>query len=259
MGMTAFSSRGALDDDGEGFRAAVLGGGRAVDRHLVLPEIGVHRTDADLDLLGGGRVHTQALGAPDGADDDLVDVVATVAEGRAGGHGAHADDADVGRPGANVHDQVALDPRDRQASANGGGQHLWHHIRGPRAGRPEAGRQSVPLHAGRVERRADDSRRAEEQGAATEGLSDEVAQEIDGGVEVGEGAPTDGADNLHARHLALEHAPGFRAVAHRASAPSVKGHGRGFTHDHPRALDAHVRVRRTEIDADLLGPREQHS
>ena len=183
--------------------------------------------------------------------DRLVHLVAGRAHRLAVDDAGQRDHRDLGRPPADVHDQVAARLLDLQAGADGGGHRLFHEKDSAGAGLHRRLADRALLDLGDAGGHADHDPRLEDPAARLD-PGDEVAEHGLGDVEVGDDPVLEGAHHLDVARCAAEHGLGGVADGdHRPLRPIQRDNGGLRQHD-PLAADVHERVGGTEIDPDVV-------
>ena len=93
------------------------------------------------------------------------------------------------------------------------------------------------------------------------GAGDELAQHLLGGDEIGDDAVAHRPQNFHRlRRLAVHRLGAQTDRQHLAlAAPHLHRHDRGFIDDDAAADHVHERVRRAEVNGDIVGERACHA
>ena len=145
------------------------------------------RADLDLDLLGRALAHKQVVFTLDEGDDALVQRVAGAAHAAAGHDARQADDGDLGRAAADVHDHAADGVGGGQPRADGGRHRLFNDCDLPRAGFGGGLAHGAALDFGHAGRHADDHPRPRQKAAAAR-AADKTLQHGGRDVKVGDDA-----------------------------------------------------------------------
>ena len=209
-----------------------------------------------LDVLGGPLADEQPVASAHEADDRLVHVVAGGADGAGVDHAAERDHGDVGGAAADVDDHAAGGFGDRQPGADGRGHRLVDEVHFAGLGPIRAVDDRPALHLGDARRDADDEAGASPGDAALR-LSDEVAQQPLGGLEIGDHAVAQRPDRGDVGRGAAQHR--VRRVPDRLGlvALRVDGDDGRLVDDDAAPRREHDGVRRTEVDCEVASAEGQ--
>src|SRR5579859_689307 len=210
------------------------------------------RADLDLDLLRGGLTDQQVVVLAHELDDGLIQLIAARPDRRIRHDARQRDDRDFGRPAADVDHHVPRRRLDREADPDGGRHRLRHHVDLFRTRRLRGVAHRALLHFGDPGRDAHDHLRLHaEEMTVDDGLEEET-EHLLGDVEVGDDAVLQRTHRENAVGRAPEHALRFESDPLDLAGRFFDRDHRGLVQDDAFALHVYKRVRRAEIDGDLV-------
>ena len=191
-------------------------------------------------------------------DDAAVHLVAGDADRAADDHAAEGDDGNLGRAATDVDDHAPGRLHDGKAGADGGGKGLLDEE--ARAGaRTESGVvNGALLNLRDAAGDADDDAGLGEEGTVLNG-TDEVAEHPFRDLEVGDDAVAQGADGDDVGGGPADHALRLLADGENALGGAVDGDDRGLDDDDAPPPDHDERVRRPQVDSDVVGQETEEA
>ena len=232
----------------------------AFDFHAGLGVLRAGRANLDLDLLCRALTDQQVVFALDESDDALVQRVARASHAAAGDDARQADDSDLRRAAANVHDHTADGVGGGQTAADGGGHRLFddRDLACARLGCSLA--HGAALDLGHTGGHADDDPGAS-QNAVAAGLADEALQHGRGNVKIRNNAVLKGAHRHDGAGCAANDRLGLMADAAHPQLVAARVHGDDawLAHDDAAALHVHKGVGGAQINADVFGKHSVYS
>ena len=191
-------------------------------------------------------------------DDAAVHLVASDADGAADDHAAEGDDGDLGRAAADVDDHAPGRLHDGESGANGGGERLLDEEARAGAGAERSVVDGSLLDLGYAAGNADDDAGLGEERTVLNG-ADEVAEHPLRDLKVGDDAVAQGADGDDVGGGPADHALRLLADGENALGGAVDGDNRGLDDDDAPPPDHDERVRRPQVDSDVVGQETEEA
>ena len=217
----------------------------------------MRRAEGDLDLLGAPLPDEEPVVLSDVLDDRLVHLVAGDPDRVAVDGARHGDDGHLGRPAADVDDQVTARLVDRQARADRGCRRLLDQVHLARVGLERRVAHGSLLDLGDPRGDADHDARPLQTGAqpATRGdlprCRNEVPQHLLCDVEVGDHAVLQGPDRQDVVGRAAEHRLGFAPHPDHRTVRPTHGDDRGLVQDDAFVPNEHQRIGGPQVDREV--------
>ena len=191
-------------------------------------------------------------------DDAAVHLVAGDADGPAHDHAAEGDDGDLGSAAADVDDHAAGRFHDGEARADGGGEGLLDEEAGAGAGAERGIVNRAFLDLRDAAGDADDDTGLGEEGAVLHG-ADEVAEHPLRDLEVGDHAVAQRTHGDDVGGGAADHALRLFADGEDALGGAVDSDDGGLDDDDAPSPDHDERVRRPQVDGDVVGQEAEET
>ena len=219
-------------------------------RFRIFHELG--RPDLDLDFFRRTLANEQAEGLADVAGNRVVNGIAARADGTGDDDAAEGNDGDFARTAADIDDHAARRFLHRQARADGGSHGFLNQVGFAGAGLDGRVHHGTLLHFRDAARHADDDTGAQERMPA-QGPVNEILQHGLGDVEISDDAVLHGTDGNDVARRTADHGLGFRADFQHFVRFAVHCHDGRLMDDDAFALAVYQCIRRSQVDAQVMG------